>query len=65
MQRVTDADCSWTSLATGATYPPAGRSTPGHAADDRPDPTVAGQELDTRATTGVVYWEGSQVVRAT
>jgi predicted secreted hydrolase len=26
---------------------------------------VAGQELDTRATTGVVYWEGSQVVRAT
>ena len=28
-------------------------------------PTVAAQELDTRATTGVVYWEGSQVVRAT
>ena len=28
-------------------------------------PTVADQELDTRATTGVVYWEGSQVVRAT
>ena len=27
-------------------------------------PTVADQELDTRATTGVVYWEGSQVVRA-
>ena len=27
-------------------------------------PTVAGQELDTRATTGVVYWEGSQVVTA-
>ena len=26
-------------------------------------PTVAEQELDTRATTGVVYWEGSQVVR--
>ena len=25
-------------------------------------PTVADQELDTRATTGVVYWEGSQVV---
>jgi hypothetical protein len=25
---------------------------------------VADQELDTRATTGVVYWEGSQVVRA-
>ena len=28
-------------------------------------PTVAGQELDTRSTTGVVYWEGSQVVTAT
>jgi len=28
-------------------------------------PTVPDQELDTRATTGVVYWEGSQVVRAT
>jgi predicted secreted hydrolase len=28
-------------------------------------PTVAQQELDTRATTGVVYWEGSQAVRAT
>jgi len=24
--------------------------------------TVRDQELDTRATTGVVYWEGSQVV---
>ena len=28
-------------------------------------PTVAQQELDTRATTGVVYWEGSQRVTAT
>ena len=28
-------------------------------------PTVAAQELDTRATTGVVYWEGSQRVTAT
>ena len=27
-------------------------------------PTVAAQELDTRATTGVIYWEGSQVVAA-
>jgi hypothetical protein len=25
---------------------------------------VPDQELDTRATTGVVYWEGSQVVTA-
>jgi len=29
------------------------------------EPTVAQQELDTRATTGVVYWEGSQHVAAT
>ena len=28
-------------------------------------PTVADQELDTRATTGVIYWEGSQIVTAT
>jgi predicted secreted hydrolase len=28
-------------------------------------PTVPNQELDTRATTGVVYWEGSQHVGAT
>ena len=28
-------------------------------------PTVAAQELDTRATSGVVYWEGSQRVVAT
>ncbi|MDQ3937528.1 MAG: lipocalin family protein, partial [Chloroflexota bacterium] len=27
--------------------------------------TIADQELDTRPTTGVVYWEGSQVVEAT
>jgi hypothetical protein len=27
-------------------------------------PTVANQELDTRATTGVAYWEGSQHVIA-
>ncbi len=26
---------------------------------------MAAQELDTRATTGVVYWEGSQRVVAT
>ena len=28
-------------------------------------PTVPNQELDARATTGVVYWEGSQTVSAT
>ena len=57
----------WTSPATGADYP-AGWTIeiPGEGdlvIDLRP--TVAAQELDTRATTGVVYWEGSQVVSAT
>jgi hypothetical protein len=28
-------------------------------------PTLREQELDTRATTGVVYWEGSQDVEVT
>ena len=60
---VTDA---WTSPATGAAYP-AGWTVrvPGAGLDIGLRPTVAQQELDTRATTGVVYWEGSQVVSAT
>jgi predicted secreted hydrolase len=56
----------WVSPATGADYP-AGW-TVRIPADDLAitlRPTVAGQELDTRPTTGVIYWEGSQVVRAT
>jgi predicted secreted hydrolase len=57
---------TWTSPATGATYP-AGWTIriPGEGLVIGLEPTVAGQELDTRATTGVVYWEGSQVVTAT
>ena len=57
----------WTSPETGADYP-AGWTISIPSADDlRIDlrPTVAAQELDTRRTTGVVYWEGSQVVRGT
>ena len=38
---------------------------PGSSIDDQLTPTVADQELDTRATTGVVYWEGSQFVTDT
>jgi predicted secreted hydrolase len=53
----------WTSPATGAEYP-AGWSIdiPGERLSIDLTPTVAAQELDTRATTGVVYWEGSQDV---
>ena len=56
----------WTSPLTGADYP-AGWSIgiPGEDLQIALTPTVAAQELDTRATTGVVYWEGSQDVRAT
>ena len=55
----------WTSPATGADYPAGWSITiPGEDLALTLRPTVAAQELDTRATTGVVYWEGSQVVRA-
>ena len=61
-----DVTDHWTSPSTGATYPAGWRvALPGeHLAIDL-RPTVPQQELDTRATTGVVYWEGSQVVAAT
>jgi predicted secreted hydrolase len=56
----------WTSLATGATYPSGWRVavTPLDL-DVLVTPTVLDQELDTRATTGVVYWEGSQEITGT
>src|SRR6185503_10494726 len=57
----------WTSPTTGADYP-AGWTIEIPGLDDlviELRPTVAAQELDTRSTTGVVYWEGSQVVTAT
>ncbi|MBA2718791.1 MAG: MMPL family transporter [Chloroflexi bacterium] len=56
----------WVSPATGADYPAGWRVTvQGEDLVIDLSPTVAAQELDTRPTTGVVYWEGSQVVRAT
>ncbi|MEO8470209.1 MAG: lipocalin family protein, partial [Chloroflexota bacterium] len=63
---IADPARTWTSPATGATYP-AGWTIriPGAGLVIDLTPTVADQELDTRATTGVVYWEGSQVVSAT
>jgi RND superfamily putative drug exporter len=60
-----DVTASWVSPATGATYPAGWRVTlPGKGLVIGLRPSVAAQELDTRATTGVVYWEGSQVVTA-
>ena len=56
----------WTSPLTGATYPAGWKvSLPSEDLVVNLVPTVAQQELDTRATTGVVYWEGSQHVTAT
>ncbi len=56
----------WTSPGSGATYPAGWTiAIPGDDLVITLTPTVAAQELDTRATTGVVYWEGSQRVRAT
>jgi predicted secreted hydrolase len=56
----------WKSPNTGADYPAGWRiQLPGDDLVIELEPTVADQELDTRPTTGVIYWEGSQVVRAT
>jgi predicted secreted hydrolase len=56
----------WRSPRSGADYP-AGWSIElaGEGLSIQLHPTIADQELDTRATTGVIYWEGSQVVSAT
>ncbi len=56
----------WGSPRTGAVYPAGWRiDVPGERLTISLSPTVADQELDTRASTGVVYWEGSQRVSAT
>jgi predicted secreted hydrolase len=56
----------WTSPDTGFDYPAGWRiEVPDEDLVIDLEPTVAHQELDTRATTGVVYWEGSQRVAAT
>ncbi len=57
---------TWTSPSTGATYPSGWHvRVPGQGLDLTLTPTLEDQELDTRATTGVVYWEGSQRVTGT
>jgi predicted secreted hydrolase len=57
---------SWTSPDTGATYPAGWQvSLPDAQLAITLTPTISDQELDTRPTSGVIYWEGSQVVTAT
>lgn len=54
---------TWTSPRSGATYPMGWTiDVPGHGLSLVLTPTLEDQELDTRATTGVVYWEGEVVV---
>jgi predicted secreted hydrolase len=56
----------WTSAATGTTWPAGWRiELPGEGLAIELVPSVVHQELDTRETTGVIYWEGSQRVTAT
>ena len=58
-----DEGSTWTSERSGVTYPGGWTILTGDLRIDL-KPTVADQELDTRATTGVIYWEGSQEVDA-
>jgi predicted secreted hydrolase len=54
---------TWTSPHTGRTWDSGWRiSVPSLGLTIRLVPTLQDQELDTRATTGVAYWEGSQTV---
>jgi predicted secreted hydrolase len=55
----------WASPTTGISYPSGWTiAIPGQELNIDLRPTVPGQELDARASTGVTYWEGSQVVQA-
>ena len=54
----------WTSPHTGATWPSGWKlKIPTRGLQVTITPDVKDQELDTRTTTGVIYWEGSNVVR--
>jgi predicted secreted hydrolase len=56
---------TWTSPRTGRAYPLSWSiEIPGEQLFIELTPTLEDQELDTRATTGVIYWEGSMAVNA-
>ncbi len=51
---------TWTSEETGAVYPAAWRvRVPGEGINVTVTPALLEQEMNTRATTGIVYWEGA------
>ena len=54
----------WQSPTSGVSYPASWSVAVGEDLTIDLRPTVVHQELDTRATTGVIYWEGSQIVEA-
>ena len=55
-----EATAEWTSARSGATYPAGWRLTiPAEEIDVTLEPVLADQELDTMASTGVIYWEGA------
>lgn len=57
---------SWTSKASGATYPMGWRITiPGEKADLVVAPAFPEQEMLTTRTTGTIYWEGSVEITGT
>jgi predicted secreted hydrolase len=61
-----EATSAWTSPRTGIRWPSGWRlEVPDEGLVIDLAPTLLDQELDTRSTTGVIYWEGSQVVSAT
>jgi predicted secreted hydrolase len=56
----------WLSSATGANWPSGWRlQIPSKGLSVAITPEVLDQELDTRATTGVIYWEGANRVSGT
>ena len=62
---VVTADGNWTSPETGTTYPSGWTILiPDHELEMSVTPSLLEQELDTRETTGVIYWEGEAVVAA-
>jgi len=57
---------TWSSPATGITYPSGWRATVREPALDlRITPVILDQELDTRRSTSLAYWEGAQTIVGT
>jgi predicted secreted hydrolase len=63
---VVDVDADWVSPHSGATYPNSWTvQLPGEELILKLAPTMSDQELDTRETTGLTYWEGEVAVTGT